>query len=86
MKSKCLLLICCTCRENEVKAESTYILGQDQVGLEVPVGILGLRDPVGEGPVGLVPVDAHVAGGVVYQVVDVVPQLSGASSARCKSM
>ena len=50
------------------------------------MGILGLRDPVGEGPVGLVPVDAHVAGGVVYQVVDVVPQLSGASSARCKSM
>ena len=50
------------------------------------MGVLGLGDPVGEGPVGLVPVDAHVAGGVVYQVVDVVPQLSGASSARCKSM
>ena len=82
MKSKCLLLICCTCRENEVKAESTYILGQDQVGLEVPVSVLGLGDPVSEGPVGLVPVNAHVAGRVVYQVVDVVPQLPGAGSTR----
>ena len=45
------------------------------------MGILGLRDPVGEGPVGLVPVDAHVAGRVVYQVVDVVPQLPGSGSA-----
>ena len=62
--------------------ETTYILCQDQVGLEVPVGILGLRDPVGEGPVGLVPVNAHVAGRVVYQVVDVVPQLPGSGTAR----
>ena len=45
------------------------------------MGVLGLGDPVGEGPVGLVPVDAHVAGGVVYQVVDVVPELPGSGSA-----
>lgn len=64
------------------KTAGTYILCQDQVGLEVPVGVLCLGDPVSEGPVGLVPVDAHVAGRVVYQVVDVVPQLPGAGSAR----
>ena len=64
------------------KTAGTYILCQDQVGLEVPVGVLCLGDPVSEGPVGLVPVDAHVAGRVVYQVVDVVPQLPGAGSTR----
>ena len=46
------------------------------------MGVLGLGDPVSEGPVALVPVDAHVAGGVVYQVVDVVPQLPRPGSAR----
>ena len=46
------------------------------------MGVLGLGDPVSEGPVGLVPVNAHVAGRVVYQVVDVVPQLPGPGSAR----
>ena len=65
------------------KTAGTYVLCQDQVGLEVPVGILGLRDPVGEGPVGLVPVDAHVAGRIVDQIVHIIPQLSGASSAGC---
>ena len=50
------------------------------------MGVLGLGDPVGEGPVGLVPVDAHVAGGVVYQVVDVVPELPGAGSASWRSV
>ena len=50
------------------------------------MGVLGLGDPVGEGPVGLVPVDAHVAGGVVYQVVDVVPELSGAGAASWRSV
>ena len=64
------------------KTAGTYILCQDQVGLEVPVGVLCLGDPVSEGPVGLVPVDAHIAGRVVYQVVDVVPQLPGPGSAR----
>ena len=66
------------------KTAGTYVLCQDQVGLEVPVSVLGLGDPVSEGPVGLVPVNAHVAGRVVYQVVDVVPQLPGPGSARCE--
>ena len=47
------------------------------------MGVLALADAVGEGPVGLVPVDTHVAGRVVDQVVHVIPQLSGAGSTRC---
>ena len=47
------------------------------------MGVLALADAVGEGAVGLVPVDAHVAGRVVDQVVHVVPQLPGPGSARC---
>ena len=62
---------------------STYVLGEDEVALEVPVGVLTLADPVGEGPVCLVPVDAHVARRVVDQVVHVVPQLPRAGSTRC---
>ena len=41
------------------------------------------QKPVREGPVGLVPVDGHVGGGVVDQVVHVVPQLPGRRSASC---
>ena len=67
----------------EGKSAGTYILCQDQVGLEVPVGVLGLGDPVSEGPVGLVPVDGHVGGGVVDQVVHVVPQLPRGRSPSC---
>ena len=44
------------------------------------MGVLALADAVGEGSVGLVPVDGHVAGRVVDEVVHVVPQLTGASS------
>ena len=62
---------------------STYVLGEDEVALEVPVGVLALADAVSEGAVGLVPVDAHVAGRVVDQVVHVIPQLPGPGSARC---
>ena len=65
------------------KTAGTYILCQDQVGLEVPVGVLCLGDPVSEGPVGLVPVDGHVGGGVVDQVVHIVPQLTGGRSSSC---
>ena len=45
--------------------------------------VLALGDPVSEGSVGLVPVDAHVTGRVVDQIVHIIPQLSGASSAGC---
>ena len=34
-------------------------------------------------PVGFVPVDAHVAGGVVDEVVDVIAQLAGGGSTSC---
>ena len=47
------------------------------------MGVLALADAVGEGPVSLVPVDTHVAGRVVDQVVHVIPQLPGAGSTRC---
>ena len=47
------------------------------------MGVLGFRDPVREGAIGLVPVDAHVAGGVVDEVVDVVAQLTGGTSPSC---
>ena len=47
------------------------------------MSVLGLGDPVSEGPVGLVPVDAHVAGGVVDEVVDVIAQLAGGGSTSC---
>ena len=75
----------CTSMYEKAKSNHvfTYILGEDKVGLEVPVSILSLWDPVGEGPVGLVPVDAHVAGRIVDQIVNIIPQLSGASSAGC---
>jgi hypothetical protein len=59
---------------------STYIFGEDEIGLEVAVSVLCLRDAVREGAVRLVPVDAHVAGSVVDQIVDVVAQLSCCTS------
>ena len=58
----------------------THILGENEVGLEVAVSVLGLGDAVGEGPVGLVPVDGHVAGRVVDQIVDVIAQLPRSTS------
>ena len=45
--------------------------------------VLALGDPVSEGSVGLVPVDAHVTGRVVDQVVHVVPQLPRPRPTRC---
>ena len=65
------------------RESSTYVLGEDEITLEVPVGVLALAYPVGEGAVGLVPVHAHVARRVVDQVVHVIPQLPGPSSTRC---
>ena len=58
----------------------THILRENEVGLEVAVSVLGLGDAVGEGPVGLVPVDGHVAGRVVDQIVDVIAQLPRSTS------
>ena len=63
--------------------KSTYVLGEDEITLEVPVGVLALADPVCEGAVGLVPVHAHVARRVVDQVIHVVPQLPRPGSTRC---
>ena len=63
--------------------ESTYVFGEDEVALEVPVRVLALADAVGEGAVGLVPVHAHVARRVVDQVVHVVPQLPRPRTTRC---
>lgn len=65
------------------RESSTYILGEDEITLEVPVGVLALANPVSEGAVGLVPVNAHVARCIVDQVVHVIPQLPGPSSTRC---
>ena len=62
---------------------STYVLGEDEVALEVPVRVLALADAVCEGAVGLVPVHAHVARRVVDQVVHVVPQLPRPRPTRC---
>ena len=59
----------------------TYIFGEDKVGLEVPVSILSFWDPVSEGSVGLIPVDAHVTGCIVDQIVHIIPELPGTSSA-----
>ena len=63
--------------------ESTYVFGEDEVALEVPVRVLALADAVCEGAVGLVPVHAHVARRVVDQVVHVVPQLPRPRPTRC---
>lgn len=63
--------------------ESTYVFGEDEVALEVPVRVLALADAVCEGAVGLVPVHAHVARRVVDQVVHVVPQLPRPRTTRC---
>ena len=60
-------------KNTEVKKGCTYVFGEDEIALEVPVGVLTLADPVSEGAVGFVPVDAHVAGCVVDQVVHIVP-------------
>ena len=46
--------------------------------------VLALRDPVSEGSVGLVPVDAHVTGRVVDQIVHIIPQLSCTRSSSCE--
>ena len=59
----------------------TYIFGEDKVGLEVPVSILSFWDPVSEGSIGLIPVDAHVTGCIVDQIVHIIPELPGTSSA-----
>ena len=63
--------------------ESTYVFGEDEVALEVPVRVLALADAVCEGAVGLVPVHAHVARCVVDKVVHVVPQLPRPRPTRC---
>ena len=63
--------------------ESTYVFGEDEVALEVPVRVLALADAVCEGAVGLVPVHAHVARRVVDEVVHVVPQLPRPRPTRC---
>ena len=72
-----------TIRAIKSSEKSTYVLGEDEITLEVPVGVLALADPVCEGAVGLVPVHAHVARRVVDQVIDVVPQLPRPGSTRC---
>ena len=63
--------------------ESTYVFGEDEVALEVPVRVLALADAVCEGAVGLVPVHAHVARRVVDQVVYVVAELTGGRTPSC---
>ena len=45
--------------------------------------VLRLGYTVGEGAVGLVPVDAHVARRVVDQVVNVVAELTGGRTSSC---
>ena len=52
-------------------AKPTHIFGENEIGLEITMGVLRLGDEVHEGPVGLVPVDAHVARRVVDQIVHV---------------
>ena len=49
------------------------------------MSVLALADAVGEGSVGLVPVDGHVTGRVVDEVVHIIPQLTGASSSSYKN-
>ena len=49
------------------------------------MSVLALADTVGEGSVGLVPVDGHVTGRVVDEVVHIIPQLTGASSSSYKN-
>ena len=61
----------------------THVLGENEVGLEVPVRVLRLGYAVGEGAVGLVPVDTHVARRVVDQVVYVVAELTGGRTPSC---
>ena len=45
------------------------------------MGVLRLGNAVREGPVGLVPVHAHVAGRIVDQIVHVIAELAGSAAA-----
>ena len=45
------------------------------------MGVLRLGDAVREGPVGLVPVDAHVTRCIVDQIVHVIAELAGSAAA-----
>jgi hypothetical protein len=74
--------LCCCCTGTvQNRRSSTHIFGEDEVGFEVAMRVLRLRDPVSEGAVGLVPVNAHVARRVVDQIVHVVAQLPGSTAA-----
>lgn len=74
--------ICTACI---AKVNATYIFGEDEVRFEVSVSILTLWNSVSEGSVGLVPVDTHVTGRIVDEVVDIISQLSCARSSSFKS-